>query len=98
MAEVGVTSAALPQQVDPDDLIIRPGQRPPFLIPWCASCKDTVESYTFDVITSPFKMGVQATCHGKTEGIWITTDDLFARAREGKAVVMFRRESFNRVR
>jgi hypothetical protein len=81
-----------------DDLIIRPGQRAPFLIPWCSSCKDTVEKYTFDVITSPVRMGVQATCHGATQGIWISTEDLFARKRGGVPIVMFKPRAFGRVR
>lgn len=94
---ISAAELATPDAED-DDLIIRPGQQPPFLIPWCASCKDTVEKYTFDTVTSPFRMGVQAQCHGATEGIWISTDDLFERKRNGKPVVMFRGRAFNRVR
>jgi hypothetical protein len=89
---------AVPDEQDPD-LIIRPGSATkPFVIPWCASCKDTVDHFTIDAITSPFRMGIQATCHGATEGIWVSVDDLFARKREGKPVVMFKRAAFNRVR
>lgn len=80
-----------------EDLIIQPGEPPPFLLPWCASCKDTVESFTVDPVTSPFRMGIQATCHGATEGIWVSVNDLFARKREGRPVVMFHRAAFNRV-
>lgn len=83
---------------DADDLIIRPGERPPFFIPWCASCKDTVEKFTFDFVTSPIRLGIQAECHGQTEGLWVFNEDLFARKKGGKAVVMFKRGVFDRVR
>lgn len=88
---------ATPDSED-EDLVIRPGQQAPWLIPWCASCKDTVEAYTFDVVTSPFKFGLQAKCHGATQGIWISVDDLFERKRNGKPVVLFKGKAFNRVR
>lgn len=94
-------SLAPQQQSIPDDededLIIRPGQQPPFVIPWCASCKDTVEKFTFETVT-PFRLGISAICHGQTEGIWVTTDDLFARKKLDRPVVMFKRRAFNTVR
>lgn len=83
---------------DDEDTLIQPGEPAPFVIPWCASCKDGVESFTVDPVTSPFRMGIQATCHGSTEGIWVSVDDLFARKRENRPVVMFKRSAFNRVR
>lgn len=81
-----------------EDLIIRPGMERPFLIPWCCSCKDGVESFTMDPVTSHTRVGIQATCHGKTDGIWLTVEDFFARKREGKPVRMFARGAFDRVR
>ncbi len=86
------------EHADESDLILRPGGEKPFVIPWCSSCKDTVETFTVDAITSPFRMGIQATCHGKTEGTWVSVDDLFARKREGKPIVMFKRGHHDRVR
>ena len=84
--------------VHDDDLIITPGEKPPFVIPWCASCKLTVEVFTIDATTSPLRMGVQATCHGETEGIWVSVEDLFERKRNGKPIVLFKRRAFNLVR
>lgn len=81
-----------------DGLIIRPGEQPPFVLPWCASCKQTVDVFTVDAVTSPFRMGIQAQCHGATDGTWVTVEDLFARKRLGKPVVMFKRKAFNGVR
>lgn len=89
--------AAIPDDED-EDLIIRPGEPAPFVIPWCASCKQTVDLFTVDAVTSPFRMGIQATCHGVTEGRWVSVDDLFARKRDNKPVVMFTRRAFNTVR
>lgn len=92
-----MSAQAIPDEQD-EDLIIRPGESPPFVIPWCASCAMGVETFTVDPVTSPFRMGIQATCHGKTQAIWVSVEDLFARKREGRPVVMFKRAAFNRVR
>jgi hypothetical protein len=97
MSHVDPRQAAIPDEDDPD-LIIMPGERAPFVIPWCARCKDTVEKFTFDHVTSPFRVGVQAQCHGETAGIWVTQDDLFKRKKLGQPVVLFKRRAFNLVR
>jgi hypothetical protein len=85
-------------QADESDTLIQPGGDRPFFVPWCASCKDTVDTFTVDAITNPFRLGVQATCHGQTQGIWVLHEDLLARKRDGKPVVMFKRGAFDRVR
>jgi hypothetical protein len=92
--------AAVNQTTEDDDIDLRivPGEPPPWIVPWCASCKDGVEAFTYDPTTSSVRMGIQAECHGATEGIWISVEDLFERKRNGKPIVMFRRRAFNRVR
>lgn len=75
------------------DVILRPGGRPPMVIPFCAQCLVPVEKFTLDPITSPFRMGIQAQCHGQTEGTHVTVDQLFGRQREGVKVVMFRKRA-----
>lgn len=85
-------------QEDESELIIQPGEDPPFVVPWCASCKDTVQSFTIDVISSPFRMGIQASCHGATQGVWVSNEDIFRRKANGSPVVMFKRAAFNGVR
>ncbi len=85
-------------QDDPHDAIIQPGEQPPFLIPWCASCKDGVELFTMDAITSIYRIGLHVQCHGKTQSVWLTPDDIFARKRDGKPVIVFKRGVFDRVR
>lgn len=97
MSDLVGAQADIPDEQD-EDLIIRPGGQPPFVIPWCASCKQTVETFTVDPVTSPLRMGIKATCHGKTEGTWVSVEDLFARKRLGRPVVMFKRGSFDLVR
>jgi len=97
MSDLVSHQAAIPDEED-SDLIIQPGEHPPFVIPWCASCKQTVDVFTIDPVTSPFRMGIQAKCHGRTEGIWVSVDDLFARKKMGQPVVMFKRRNFNLVR
>ena len=97
MADLAPFQDAIPDAED-EDLIIQPGEPPPFVIPWCASCKTTVDKFTIDPISSPFRMGIQAICHGATEGIWVSVDDLFARKKLGQPVVMFKRRAFNVVR
>lgn len=91
------TEQDVPESED-EDLIIKPGESPPFIIPWCASCKQPVEVFTVDAITNPFRMGIQSTCHGATDGTWVTVEDLFARKRLGKPIVLFKRRAFNAVR
>ena len=89
--------AAVPDDQDPD-LLIQPGAPPPFVLPWCASCKTTVDRFTIDPLKSDLWMGIEAECHGATEAIRVGLDDLMARKRLGKPVVMFRRGAFDRVR
>ena len=81
------------QEEDDRETLIMPGEQPPFVIPWCASCKTTVDTFTLDFLTSTIRMGIQATCHGATEGIWVYAEDLFARKRLGKPIVMFKRKT-----
>ena len=86
-----------PEHLD-RDLILQPGEPPPFLIPWCASCKTTVDKFTFDFVTSTIRVGIQAECHGATQGAWVFNEDLFRRKKLGKPFVMFQRGAWNRVR
>lgn len=86
------------QAEDDRETLIIPGEQPPFFVPWCARCKTTVDKFGLDPVTSPLRMGVQATCHGETEGIWVSVEDLFKRKRLGEPVVMFRKRAFNLVR
>lgn len=88
---------AVPDKDDPD-LIIQPGATPPFVIPWCASCKMPVYRFTIDPLKSELWMGVEAECHGQTEAIRVGLDDLHARKKLGRPVVMFQRRAFNLVR
>lgn len=81
------------------DVILRPGSPAPIVTPFCASCDDTVETFTLDPVTNPFRMGITARCHGKTEGTFVTVEQLFARKHGGMKVVMFKkRDGMNQVR
>jgi len=95
---VNTLLTAQEQAEDDRETLIIPGEQPPFVIPWCASCKDTVDKFSIDALTSTVRMGIQAECHGATEGTWVSVEDLFERKRNGKPVVMFKRRAFNLVR
>lgn len=81
------------------DVEIFPGQPPPWLIPSCASCGTVpVERFTVYPPTTPGQLFVEAECHGHTQGIMLTDEDLKG-LRAGKKIVMFRRrQGFDSVR
>lgn len=74
-----------------------PGQPPPGLIPFCASCDQPVERFTIYDITNPFWLSVEAQCHGRTEGLKIRLEGLDAHDK-GERIVMFKKKAFNAVR
>jgi hypothetical protein len=83
---------------DPDITLV-PGQPPPWLIPSCASCGTVpVERFTVYPPTTEHQLHVEAECHGHTQGIILTPEDLIG-LRNGKRIVMFRRrQGFDSVR
>jgi hypothetical protein len=90
---------AKPLPYDPDITIV-PGQPPPWLVPSCASCASVpVERFTVYPPTTEHQLYVEAECHGHTQGIILTPDDLKALKYAGKRIVMFRRrQGFDSVR
>jgi hypothetical protein len=52
------------------------GGRSPWLIPYCASCKEAVERLTFHPITEDGQIAIEVQCHGKTTGLIVTENDI----------------------
>jgi hypothetical protein len=74
-----------------------PGQPPPWLIPFCASCDQPVEKFTVHDISNVFFVTIEAQCHGRTEGMKIRLEGLDAHDK-GERIVMFKKKAFNAVR
>ncbi len=64
------------------------GGQAPWLIPYCASCKEGVEGMTFLPVQDG-KLIVDVRCHGKTTGITITESDYNRMAFTKKPIVVF---------
>lgn len=54
-------------------LILRPGDDPPMLTPYCQICTMPVERFRLDVITSPHHIGIHANCCSRESSTRITT-------------------------
>ncbi len=68
-----------------DTLIVRPGGNPPLVSPHCRVCRLPVESFEIDPVSSWYYLGIEAVCHGKTQGIRVPTEQ----ALRGGMVEMF---------
>jgi len=57
-----------------DTAIIRPGSNPPLVSPHCRKCNIPVEAFEIDPVSSWYYLGIEAICHGKTQGIRIPAE------------------------
>jgi hypothetical protein len=79
--------------------IVRPGEPPPWLIPFCASCDMPVEKFTVYPVKAEGVVDIEAQCHGKTKGCRITLEQMNALDSKGGHIVMFQRgQGFDAVR
>lgn len=79
--------------------VLIPGQPPPWLIPFCASCDMSVEKFTVYPIKLENVVDIEAQCHGKTQGTRITLEQMNALDSKGGKIIMFqRRQGFDSVR
>lgn len=79
--------------------VLLPGQPPPWLIPFCASCDMPVEGFTVHPIKAENVVEVEARCHGKTTGFRITLAQMNALDSKGGKIVTFHRgQGFDSVR
>lgn len=58
-------------------MILRPGTEPPMITPYCSRCDMPVERFCMDVVTSPFHVGIHASCCGATSSVRISLEELF---------------------
>ncbi len=71
---------------------------PIWMIPFCASCGDGVDTFTLHA-PDERGMAVEAICHGKTEGGRFSPKDLMPGEAGQKRLVMFKRgQGFDRTR
>ena len=69
---------------------LRPGAPPPWLIPFCASCKVGVESFSAQPADLDGAVRVDVRCHGKTSGITLRLPDFLKLSLTGKPIVVFK--------
>lgn len=83
--------AAPPQPIQgmSADAIVRPGGQPPLVHPHCRKCGVPVERFTIDPISSWYYLGVDAQCHGKTQGIRIPVEQALRGRTTGEVIWMF---------
>lgn len=78
--------------------ILRPGCEPPLIVPYCQLCDMPVESFCMDVVTSPYRAGIHASCCGKTSSAYLPIEEIFRLRRTNeKFFVITRKGSFQRV-
>ena len=56
--------------------IIKPGVRPPFIMPYCAVCELPVKRMSSKVVTTWMHFDIEGECCGKTQGARITAEQL----------------------
>jgi len=61
--------------------ILRPGADPPIITPYCMVCDMPVERMQFDVVTSPYYIGIHAQCCGKTSSLRLPIEEMFRMKR-----------------
>ncbi len=65
------------------------GSDVPWLIPFCASCKEGVELYTTYDIAEDGKLDIEFSCHGKTGGVRLTEQDIKRMMIEKVPIIVF---------
>lgn len=82
-----------------DSTPITDENRPPMIIPFCASCDMPVELLTIYPSNDPDFIVIEACCHGQTKGVRIGRVEAAWRVRTNNKLVLFRRrEGFDSVR
>jgi len=85
--------------VEKDSTPLTDLNRPPTIIPFCASCDMPVELVTIYPSVEPELIVVEAQCHGQTKGVRIGRIEAEWRVRTQNHLVLFhRRQGFDRVR
>lgn len=72
-----------------DQTIIRPGGSPPLVSPHCRKCGVPVETFEIDPISSWYYLGVEVTCHGKTQGKRVPAEQAIQDQAAGRVLWFF---------
>lgn len=57
--------------------ILKPGAEPPILVPYCSFCELPVEYFNFDVVSSPYYVGIHGHCCDHSNSIRLPVEELF---------------------
>ncbi len=52
------------------------GAHPPIVTPYCGLCRQPVERFQMDVVTSPYYVGIHAHCCGRTSSMRVSIDEV----------------------
>ncbi len=77
-----------------DEPVLIPGSEPPMVTPYCFRCQLPAERVCFDVVSSPYYVGIHAQCCGHTSSMRLPIEKLMeARATGMKVYVLTPRTS-----
>ncbi len=83
--------------IENDSTPLTDANRPPPIVPFCASCDMPVEIFTHYPSVEGDYFIIEATCHGKTSGVRISRLEQML-AMNAKLALFPRREGFDAVR
>ena len=70
--------------------IVNPGQQQPWTIPFCASCRSSVDEMTFHPLSLPGAFEIECRCHGKTTSVLLDAHDVARIKKTGEPVIVFK--------
>lgn len=70
----------------------------PFFVPFCCSCDEPAEGFTIHPAKSDFFVEFEAQCHGKTEWVKVSWQELQGHGVGHKIRCFQRRQGFDSVR
>ena len=54
-----------------------PGSEPPFVMPYCWDCRLPAYRVVFDIVSSPYYIGVHAQCCNRTSSVRVPIEDMY---------------------
>lgn len=59
---------------------------PYMIIPYCPACRQPVDRFTIDPVTSDYRMSIEARCCDRTSGAYVSREDAMAAAHNIRKV------------